>query len=167
MGYRLDHTRSDPAVFDTNIWVHGLTENVDAAAELVDAAVDTQLFVSISAYIFEETRLTFENGIFPRREADAHLTDFSSILYGSQNIDGPTSSETRQVDVDEVRNSPEARAFGAATDCQAKDAPVLWHGHALAQRGRSVTIYTNDREFSQCSPPPVQRDGDLEVLLVE
>lgn len=72
---------------------------MDAAAELVDAAVEMDLFVSVSAYIFEETRLTFESGTFPQREADAHLTDFSSMLHGSQNIDGPTSSETREVDV--------------------------------------------------------------------
>lgn len=164
MGYRLNHTRSEPAVFDTNIWVCGLTENMASAAELVNAAVNKQLFVSVSAYIFEETRLTFEGPAFPQQEADAHLTDFSSILHGNLNIDEPTLSEIRQMDVLKVRESPAAQTIGAATGCQAKDAPVLWHGHELAQQGRSVGIYTNDDAFSKCSVPDVLNGGSLEVV---
>lgn len=167
MGARLGHTWAEPAIYDTNIWVHGLTENVAAATDLVNAAFEDRQFVSVSAYIFEEVRITFESGHVDSEVVDAHLTDFSTAIHGCQNVSDPPMEAVAEMAVHQIRQSPQAQTVGAATGSQPKDAPILWHGHQLAQEGRDVTIYTADEDFSECSPPRVPSDGTLQMAFVE
>lgn len=166
MGRGGNHTWSTPAIYDTNIWVFGLTEELDAATELIDAAVEADQFVTVPAYVFEETRVTFESGRVDADKIDDHLTDFAALIHGNPNISDPSMEAVSKMDVFAIRQSAQAQAFGASTRSQPKDAPILWRAYEIAQEGRDVTIYTADEEFSTCSPPPVDEDGTVEMEFV-
>lgn len=162
-----DHQPHGPAIYDTNIWIYGLTEERAACTNLVAAVIGGNQQVTVSAYVFEEVRRTLESGRVETTMAEEHMNDFASILYGGQNIDGPTQEEVRVMDVATVRNSPPAQAFGAATDSQPKDAPILWSAFQIAKNDCEVTIFTTDVEFSNCSPPPVDGDGTVIMEHIE
>lgn len=167
MTYRTDHTAAEPAIYDTPVWLEGLTENEGPASDLVTAAVEGSQQVLLSPYIFEEVRETFESSRAPRVTTHEHLVDFATIVTGSENVQMPPDGAVELMAVHETRESGFAQALGAVTDCQPKNAPVMAFGVEAANEGTDVTIYTIDEAFGACSVPEVDPGGSLSIVSVE
>ncbi|QLC35779.1 hypothetical protein EFA46_016100 (plasmid) [Halarchaeum sp. CBA1220] len=138
-------------VFDTNIWVFGITETAPEPVRLVEEAESGDRRVVLDAYIFEEVREAFgRSKSVPDSDVEATVENFATRVVNSPYIDGPSTEEVRQMDLGLVRESPETNLLGDAIGIQAKDVPIL--RLAYEWRHRDPTIYTNDRSFSQFDP---------------
>lgn len=142
-------------VYDSNIWVLGLTGEVAAAETLVAEAASADRFVSVTPYIYSEVYEAFKRE-FKGEKAMAHVTDFSTLIAHSETVDAPSQSAISAVELSEVRNRDENILLSGVLGCQIKDVPIIV---AAFQRykdsGDNVTIYTADKDFA---------DTDLQAL---
>ena len=138
-------------VFDTNIWVFGITETAPEPVRLLREAENGDRRVVLDAYIYEEVREALNRATsVPARDVEATFENFATRVVNSPYIDGPGYEAVQQMNLGLVRESPEANLLGDALGIQAKDVPIL--RLAYEWRHREPTIYTNDRSFSQFNP---------------
>lgn len=138
-------------VFDSSVWVYGMTQSCDDAVQLLESVViDGRREVAVDAYIFNEV---FEGIARSGTEAAAIAelqTRFGEIIHGNQQIRGPDQEAVSALDVDAVRASPKAQMAAQGFDIQAKDVPIVWL--AYEYRESEPTIYTSDRDLSRFTP---------------
>jgi hypothetical protein len=141
-------------VFDSNIWIFGLTQACEEAVSLVDRAIDTAYHVGVSAYIFEEVMHNLQRSSHDQEIIERVQTRFADIVYGNPTIHGPTQAEIQEIDLDMVRRDPRIQAMGEAFDIQNKDVPIIVFARQCAhpQDAPEVVIHTADREFSRFNP---------------
>lgn len=136
-------------VYDSNIWILGLTGEVAAAEALVEEAAQAERFVSVTPYIYQEVYEGFVRE-FKTQKAMDHVADFSTLIARSGTIKGPTQAEIEAVDLDDVRTRDENILLAGLLHCQVKDVPIVlaaFHRHNAS--GETSTIYTADKEFSE------------------
>jgi len=141
-------------VFDSNIWIFGLTQTCEEAVSLVNKAIESAYHVGVSAYIFEEVMHNLQRSDHDQEIIERVQTRFADIVYGNPTIHGPTQTEIREIDLNTVRQDPRVQAMGEAFDIQNKDVPVVVFARQCAhpQDTPEVVIHTADREFSRFNP---------------
>lgn len=142
-------------VYDSNVWILGLTGEVAEAETLVEDAAMAERFVSVTPYIYMEVYEAFSRE-FKRQTAMDHVADFSTLIAQSQTVNAPDQAEIEAIDLEEVRNRDENILLAGLLHCQVKDVPIVLAAfHRYKESGEASTIYTADTEFSKT---------DLEML---
>lgn len=136
-------------VYDTNVWVCGLTSQVSAAEHLIDEVVQGSRDVVVDAYIFQETLDAFDNS-YHSTIANQHQQDFAALVSRNNSINGPTQAAVSRMNVKRVQRNTSVRLISTSFGIQAKDVPILCL--AYEYRSTSPTIYTCDGPFSNCNP---------------
>lgn len=141
-------------VFDSNIWIYGLTGKCDDAVSLVEKAVTTPFHVGVSAYIFEEVIVNLQRSSHSHETITRLQTRFADIVHGNHTIHGPTQEQIAQLDLETHRTDPRVQAMGEAFGIQNKDVPVVVFARQCAQRPDApmTTIYTADEGFAEFEP---------------
>lgn len=141
-------------VFDSNVWIYGITRTCYEATELVDRVVENPYHVAISAYIYDEVLENIQAADQPQEVLDEALTDFSTMVHGNHTIHGPTRQEIREMDVEALRRTAQVQAMSEMTGVEPKDVPVLSFGYDIAHGSdaEETTIHTADRPFSRFDP---------------
>ena len=136
-------------VFDTNIWVYGITGRIHDAKQLIEDVVQGGREVTVSPYIYQEVIDAFR-GSYNSHEADRHMNDFAALLLNTSNIHDPNYTQVRNIDVNQVRQKTSINLISTSFGIQSKDVPVVCT--AYEHIAHSPTIYTNDRPFSSFNP---------------
>lgn len=141
-------------VFDSNIWIYGLTRTCDDAVALVEEVIDNPVHVAVSAYIFDEVMENLQRSEESQEVIHRAQTNFATIVHGNHTIHGPTQDEIEQIDIEARRRDPRVQIMSEVFDIQSKDVPILVFAHQFAQQSNTpaTTIYTADEEFSQFDP---------------
>jgi predicted nucleic acid-binding protein len=140
-------------VFDSNIWIYGLTRTCDDAVTLVEEAINTTYHVGVSAYIYDEVMLNLQRSEHDRETIERVQTRFADIVYGNETIHGPTHEEIKQMDVEAWRRDQRVQTMGEILGIQDKDVPIVVYARQCAQNQDSPTvIHTADHDFSQFDP---------------
>lgn len=141
-------------VFDSNIWIYGLTGECADAVALVEEAVDTTFHVGVSAYIYDEVMRNLKRSDHSQEMIDRAQTRFADIVYGNHTVHGPNKEQIRQMDIDAHRSDPRVQTMGDAFGIQDKDVPVVVYAYQVTRRRGAVTttIHTADRAFSEFDP---------------
>lgn len=139
-------TRYD--IFDSNIWVLGLTQNHHQATRLVKDARQGSREILVDAYIFEEVFQAIDRT--HQQKKHQLKTAFANIVHNSQNIVSPSQQTVSKMNLQSVRSEIYIQLIGELLDIQAKDAPIV----LLARNYKSYmpTIHTNDRGFGKLTP---------------
>lgn len=141
-------------VFDSNVWIYGLTHTCDEAVALVDEVIDTRRNVRVSAYIFEEVMQNIQRSNHDREVIDRALNDFAQMVHGSPAIHNPTQQEVREMDLAVHREGPRIAAMAMMLGIQEKDVPIVVCAIQCAQQrpDSTIVIHTADRPFSRLDP---------------
>lgn len=138
-------------VFDSNIWVYGITETAPFPTQLVNEAENGRQQVVLNAYIYEEVREAIHRSkSVPQREVEQTVTNFATRIAKAPTINEPAQENVEAMNLDAVRGSPPTQLLGHLLGIQPKDVPIL----CLAYRWkhRNPTIYTNDSGFAALDP---------------
>lgn len=138
-------------VFDSNIWVFGISEAAPRPTQLVEEAENGDREVAVNAYIYEEVLEAFDRSTHvPQEKVDQTKTNFATRIAKAVTIHEPSQEEVQYIDVDATREAPIVQLLGYLLNIQPKDVPVF----VLAYRWkhRNPTIYTNDGEFAKLNP---------------
>jgi len=127
-------------VFDSNVWIYGLTKTCAQASNYVDQVIRHDRRVAVSAYIYDEVMRNLDRSQHGHEEIDRVKTRFAEILYDNGRIEAPSDEEVRAMDIDEMRSDPAVQAMGAGFDIQPKDVPILVFASQVSNR---VTPQTN------------------------
>lgn len=143
-------------IFDSNVWIWGLTYECDLAEGLIEDVVHEERWVAVSPYIFEEVVQNLARSEHQQKTIERAQTRFGEIVHGSSHVDAPSMDAVRQCDLDEVRSMHPYSTIASTTGIQVKDAPILSYAHSWADLpdtrrpgGDVVTIYTADRSFAR------------------
>lgn len=141
-------------VFDSNVWIYGLTQTCEEAVSLVEEAIENAYHVGVNAYIFDEVMRNLQRSEQDRETIKLAQTRFAEIIHGNHTIHGPAQKEISQMDIDAVRRGPMVATMATVFGIQAKDVPVLVYAHQLVQPQDAPTtvIHTADRGFSRFDP---------------
>ncbi len=139
----------DTAVFDSNIWILGITQKNETAEFLVQLVLKKQLKVYVSAYIYDEVFEAFNRSL-NGSDVDRMKTKFANLVATAEYVDGPTQSDIERMDLERERNRHSVQMMGRVLDIQPKDVPIVY----LAWRFRESEphILTADEPFSQFDP---------------
>ena len=96
------------AVFDSNIWVFGVTGENAFAEHLLQKVVDGDIQVPVSAYIYDEVYEAFNRSLSGEMVNEAKH-DFTEFVFDSPAVSGPTQQELRKMDLDEIRSHRRCR----------------------------------------------------------
>lgn len=131
-------------VYDTNVWIFGLTTNDTRASQLIEQVVAGDRHVVINAYIYKEVVRNLYAGA-DSDYADQAINSFAEIVFDSDYVDSPTHEDVASISVPEVRSSRRVCMIAHAIGCQPKDAPVIEAAYRRAnQLQEQPTIFTND-----------------------
>lgn len=136
-------------IFDSNIWILGLTErNVEATA-LLQEVWDGDRSVAVSAYIYDEVFEAFDRDL-SGADIQQAKNNFSNLVFKSQHVDGPETEEIKNMDLHRVRRAAVPTMMSRVIGVEAKDIPIL----VLAWQNREdePTVFTADRPFSRFEP---------------
>ncbi|WP_323677228.1 hypothetical protein [Halorubellus sp. PRR65] len=139
-------------VFDSNIWVLGITEAHPKATALVNGAEVGDRQVVLDAYIFEEVREAFyRSEHVDAADVEQTISNFAVRIAKPQSIVEPDQAAVEEMDLQEIREAPPVNLLGHLLDIQPKDVPVF----CLAYRWQhqKPTIYTADESFAELHPP--------------
>lgn len=144
-------------VFDSSVWIWGLTEQAPEATSFVDEVVDGNRYVAVNAYIHGEVMNAFDSS----RTADsAAITQakntFNIIVAKRHNVDFPDQTEVEKMDPYEVRTNRLVELLGQSWDIESKDVPIVVFA---TEYDDMTTIYTADRPFSTFDPADHGIDG--------
>lgn len=141
-------------VFDSNVWIYGLTQTCEEAVALVDEAIENAYHVGVDAYIFDEVMRNLERSEQPQEAIDRAQTRFAEIIHGNHTIHGPSQEEITQMDIEAVRRDPKVDTMAEVLGIQTKDVPILVFAHQLVQDQDAPTtvIHTTDHSFSRFDP---------------
>lgn len=144
-------------VYDSNIWIFGLTRTCAQAVDLLEEAIYGNRQAGVSAYIYDEVMINLQRSEHSQEVIDRAQTRFAEILHGNPSIHGPSEEEIAQMNVDAIRSDPTVQTMGTALGIQPKDVPVVVFAQQCAtsnrgQGGQTTTIYTADYEFGQFDP---------------
>lgn len=141
-------------VYDSNIWIYGLTRTCDPAVDLIDEVVENPVHVALNAYIFDEVMTNLDRSEQDREVVEQAKQRFATIVYGNHTIHGPTQGEIEQMDLEAHRTDPRVQMMGDVLGIQPKDVPIVTLAHQYAQRPDTptITIHTADRPFSDYDP---------------
>jgi len=138
-------------VFDSNIWVLGITEAHPRATALVNEAEAGDRRVALDAYIFEEVREAFHRSDHvDAADVERTISNFAIRIAKPPSIVEPDQSAVEEMDIHAVREAPPVNLLGHLLDIQPKDVPVF----CLAYRWKHQrpTIYTADESFAKLDP---------------
>ena len=147
-------------IFDSNVWINGLAEDVPEATQLIQETVDQERVVGVSAYICEEVNRNIQYEYGSGEYTDDLLSTFNKLLSAS-NVISPGLREISKMDTTEVRNSQSALFVGRILGVQPKDAPIV--RFAWEHRGEQPRIFSTDESFAELDPA----DYDLEEISME
>lgn len=138
-------------IFDSNIWVYGITESAPRPTQLVQEAEMGDRQVTLNAYIYEEVREAFyRSKSVPQPKVEQTITNFATRIAKAPTINEPDQRNVEDMNVDTVRGSPAAQLLGHLLSIQPKDVPILCL--AYQWKHRNPTIYTNDGGFASLEP---------------
>jgi len=150
-------------VFDSNVWIYGLTQSCDEAVELVEKVVTTPYHVGVNAYIFDEVMQNLRRSERPGERIDRIQTRFADIVHDTHTVHGPTQSEISRMDVEDRRSDPWVGTLSELLGVQEKDVPIVVFAHDCASDHDAppTTIFTADQDFAAASPGEYFRDVDV------
>lgn len=144
-------------VYDSNVWIWGLTEKAPAAADKIDEVRDGDRYIAISAYIHGEVTEAFDRAATAgSNEIREMKKDFSVIVAKRHNVEFPSHDAIGKMDIQEVRRQQPVRLLATAWDIQAKDVPVIMFAEHLP--GES-TVFTTDGPLADFDPGSAGVDG--------
>lgn len=131
-------------VYDTNVWIFGLSDQDSRAGQLVQQAIHGDRHVAVDAYIYQEVLQNIGDGVSNNEREDIKNA-FATFVHKSDTIYGPTHEQVDEVDIYDERGKYETLLIADAVWCQPKDAPIvtLAYRTALSNEGES-TIFSND-----------------------
>lgn len=144
-------------VYDTNCWIHGITESEPAYALYFRQLLRDEVPIAVSAYIYNEVIEAFARGQDAGDdEWREQRGNFAEIVAKADNVVGPRRAEVEEMDVGTVRRSAEATMLSSLTGVQSKDIPVLTY--AWACPGETL-LFTCDRSFARFEPTDTPLSG--------
>jgi len=131
-------------VYDTNVWIFGLSDIDSRAGQLVQQAIHGDRHVAVDAYIYQEVIQNLDDGVSVDESEDIKNA-FATFVHESDSIYGPTHEQVENLDIYEERGRYETYLIADAVWCQPKDAPIvtLAYKTAVSNEGKS-TIFSND-----------------------
>jgi predicted nucleic acid-binding protein len=133
-------------VFDSNIWVHGFTEQSGRPHELLAKLRDHQHEqVRVSPYIYEEVRAAFHRSAMGQEVLDLERR-FVNFVRKCDFVEEPEHDAVGEMELENIRELATIRTLAQTLGCQAKDAPIVVVAYDLP--GFS-TIYTTDKSFAE------------------
>lgn len=150
-------------VYDSSVWVWGLTEEAPEAVTLVEEVLDGDRYVGVDAYIHAEVMNAFDRSQTAGSDAiETAKNAFNVIIAKRHNVDFPDQSEVGTTNVYEVRANRMVELLGQSWGIEPKDVPIV----VLATEYEGVTtIFTADRLFSQFDPTKWEID-DVKIEYV-
>jgi predicted nucleic acid-binding protein len=135
-------------IFDSNVWIHGITQSHQKAVDLINETKSGQRELVIDAYIFQEVFDAFDRS--HQQQKGKLKTIFANVIQNCQYVHGPVHRKVSQMNVARYRGKTSIKLIAELTGVQTKDAPVL----LLARKYEDAdpTIHTHDRSFAQFSP---------------
>lgn len=139
---------SEVDIFDSNVWVHGLTRRSEDAVSCIDSIFDRERCVLVTPYIYEEVDQAIQRDVKNASRVDELRNRFAEIM-SNPFIRDPSYEEVAKVNLEDVRNHPAVTAYAEAIEIQPKDIPIL----QAAQNcdNPEPTIFTNDDDFYNLS----------------
>jgi hypothetical protein len=137
-------------VYDSSVWIWGLTEQAPEAASLIEDVLDGDRYVGVSAYIHAEVMRAFDSS----RTADTQAIKdsknvFNVIIAKRHNVDFPDQDDVGQMDIFDVRNEQMVELLARSWGIQPKDVPII----VFADRyDETTTVFTADKPFSKFDP---------------
>jgi predicted nucleic acid-binding protein len=149
-------------VYDSSVWIWGLTEQAPDAVSLVEDVLHSDFYVAVSAYIHGEVMAAFDSS----RTADSQAIKdaknaFNAIIAKRHNVDFPDQSEVGKMNIYEVREQHMVQLLASSWEIQPKDVPIV----VFADRYDDNTIFTADEQFSKFDPADHGINGiDIEYV---
>lgn len=137
-------------VFDSSIWIWGLTEQAPEAEGLVEGVLDGGRYVGVDAYIHGEVMNAFDRSRTAGSGAieDAKNT-FNVIIAKRHNVDFPDQEEVGKMDVYQVRGNRMVELLGQTWGIQPKDVPIIVFA---SEYDDMTTVFTADWNLSKFDP---------------
>lgn len=136
-------------VYDSSVWIWGLTEQAPEATALIDDVLDGDRYVGVSAYIHGEVMAAFDSSRTADTQAikDAKNT-FNVIIAKRHNVDFPDQHEVGKMNIYDVREEHMVELLARSWEIQPKDVPIV----VFADRYDDTTIFTADEPSSNFNP---------------
>lgn len=140
-------------VYDSGVWVWGLTGKASEAVDLIEEVVDGDRYVAVNSYIHGEVIEAFDRATRAGTE-DIHQAkkNFNVIVSKRHNIEFVDHEAIEQMDIHAVRELQTIRLLGLSWEIQTKDVPIIM---LAEQFSNPATIYTTDRDLSEFEPSTV------------
>ncbi|RKD88634.1 hypothetical protein ATJ93_4292 [Halopiger aswanensis] len=135
-------------IYDSNVWVHGLTRKSADAEARIQEVIDNERCVLVTPYIYEEVDQAIQRDSDNQQAAD-ELRDRFAQMMSNPFISDPNYQEVSDVDLGAVRSDPTVQAFAEVLEIQAKDVPILQAAQQCSNP--NPTIFTNDEDFYELS----------------
>lgn len=137
-------------VFDSSVWIWGLTEQAPEAASLIEDVLDGEQYVGVNAYIHGEVMDAFDSSRTADSEAVKQAKNtFNVIIAKRHNVDFPDQAEVVRMDIREVRANRMVELLGQSWGIQPKDVPVIVFATTYDDM---TTVFTADRDLSRFQP---------------
>jgi hypothetical protein len=137
-------------VFDSSVWIWGLTEQAPEAVTLIEEVLDGERYVAVSDYIHGEVMNAFDSSRTADDDAIKTAKNvFNIVVAKRHNVDFPDQDEVGQMNVYEAREEPMVDLLARSWGIQPKDVPIVVF--ASGYEGMT-TVYTADGAFSEFDP---------------
>lgn len=144
-------------VYDSNVWVWGLTEKAPAAVEKIDEVRAGDRYVGISAYIHGEVTEAFNRAASAENSEIREMKrEFNVIVAKRHNVEFPGHEAIGSMDIHEVRRQQPIRLLASAWGIQAKDVPIIMFAEELSGE---TTVFTTDDPLADFDPERADIDG--------
>lgn len=137
-------------VFDSSVWIYGVTQTCDEAVVLVDDVINGSQSVAVSAYIFNEVIEGIAQSSNDSQAVTEAQTRFGEIVHGNPWVDAPTQADVTRMDIRAIRQNNWVQLLGQTWGIQPKDVPIIELA-ANVTNGTTI-VFTADRSLSKFVP---------------